>query len=90
MSKISKTIGSNIQALRQLVGVSQEFLAHQVGAGMTQSGISKIESGTTDVTLATLERIAQALEVSLTELICFDSKTILFRLLKIRALVESQ
>jgi transcriptional regulator with XRE-family HTH domain len=68
MQKVSE----KIKHLRELKNYTQEYMAVQLG--MTQAGYSKIESGQTDVTYSKLEEIAKLLEVSVEDLLAFDSQ----------------
>ena len=63
-------IGSNIKRVRVAKNLSQKevITAIDMGAAM----YSRIESGKTEPSLSTLEKIAKALGVSLTELIQND------------------
>jgi len=63
-------IGSNIKRVREAKNLSQKevITAIDMGAAM----YSRIESGKTEPSLSTLEKIAKALGVSLTELIQSD------------------
>lgn len=56
-------LAHEIRALREQRGLSQTELARQVGT--TQSAIARLESGTISPSLATLERVADALGVDL-------------------------
>lgn len=66
-SKTSGDIGARIRKLRAAKGFTQEELAGAVG--MMRSNISRIEAAKHRPTLETLEKIAQALNVSVAELI---------------------
>ncbi len=61
------TIGTRIRAFRKEKGWTQAFLAEQ--SGVEPSNISHIERAATKVSLPTLTHIANALEVSLDELV---------------------
>ena len=67
---IAMDIGSNIKRVREAKKLSQKevITAIDMGAAM----YSRIESGKTEPSLSTLEKIAKALGVSLTELIQSD------------------
>jgi len=61
-------LAQNIKGLRKKHKISQEELAKQ--AGVTYSTLIKIESGANDnPTIKTMKKIADALEVSLDELV---------------------
>ena len=66
-SKTSRDIGSRIRKLRETKGFTQEELAGAVG--MMRSNISRIEAAKHRPTLETLEKIAQALNISVADLI---------------------
>jgi transcriptional regulator with XRE-family HTH domain len=59
--------GQRVRALREERGLSQENLAHLVG--MAQARLPAIEAGRRDVRLTTIRRFAQALGVTLSELL---------------------
>ncbi len=61
-----KLLGKNIRRIRIKKGISQEQLAMRTG--VTQSHISRIESGNFNPTLDTIAKIAEALGKSLTSL----------------------
>lgn len=64
--KIEKQLGLRIKYLRSIKKWSQEDLALE--ANINKNYISDIERGTRNPTLMILERIANALDVSLSEL----------------------
>lgn len=57
-----KLIGAKIRQIRREKGITQEQLAEK--ANTTNSYIAGIERGTRNVTIGSLEKIADALEVS--------------------------
>jgi HTH-type transcriptional regulator / antitoxin HipB len=57
-------LGAVIRQLRLDTGLSQEELAQR--AGMTQPALSRLERGGTVPTLAVLDRVANALQATLT------------------------
>ena len=63
---IKRKFGLRVRALREERGVSQEAFALQVGLHRTY--MSGIERGIRNVSLVNLERISQALGLSLSEL----------------------
>ncbi len=65
MTKTLKLIISNIQRLRELKGFSQKEVA--VAMGIPQSQYSRIENGKGEPSISTLEKLAVALDVSITE-----------------------
>lgn len=60
-------LGKAIRVVRQSKGVSQEKLA--LLAGVDRSYVGRVERGDNNVAVLTLSRLAQALGVSLTELL---------------------
>lgn len=64
-----KKIGKRIQELRGLKNLSQQDLAAKIN--YDKSNMSRVESGGTNMTVSTLEKIANALEVELIELFRF-------------------
>ena len=63
-----KAIGQRIKDVRARIGMSQERLAELAGLSMTHT--SHIETGNTKVSLPALVQIANALNVSLDDLVC--------------------
>ncbi len=70
MSKSVKALGRRIQKLRQTVGFTQEELAEN--AEVSAKAIGLLESGRGNPTLASLEAIAAALDISLAEMFDFE------------------
>ncbi|APD06587.1 hypothetical protein UJ101_02033 [Flavobacteriaceae bacterium UJ101] len=64
-----KTLGKNIQDIRLKKGLTQVDLVGKMEGDIDTTNISRIESGRTNPTIFTLYRIANALEISLSELI---------------------
>ena len=67
--EIFKQVGRNIQKIRLSKGLSQVDLVGRIEGNIDTTNISRIEQGRTNPTLLTLYRIAQALEVQLTDLV---------------------
>lgn len=68
MSKQESTIGENIKKYRQKLGISQDILSKR--ANLAFHTIAKIEAGSTpDPRIETVKKIADALGVSLDDLI---------------------
>lgn len=63
-----RSIGTRIRAIRKSLNWTQEILAEN--SSVEPSNISHIERGATKVSLPTLVNIANALEVSLDDLVC--------------------
>jgi len=68
--QLQELLGNNIQRVRNLLGKSQEWLAEEVDTSQVQ--ISRIESGTTNVSSVTLYKISRVLEVKIDNL--FDTE----------------
>lgn len=67
MSKREFTIGENIKKYRQKLGISQDVLSKR--ANLAFHTIAKIEAGSTpDPRIETVKKIADALDVSLDDL----------------------
>lgn len=60
------TTGDNIKKTREKAGLTQQQLADKLG--ITQSAIAKFENDKTNIKPVTLKKIANALNVSLTDL----------------------
>ena len=69
---IFKQVGKKVQKIRTLKGLSQVDLVGKMEGNIDTTNISRIESGRTNPTLLTLYRLAQALEVPISELVSFD------------------
>lgn len=65
MTKTLKLITANIQRLRELKGLSQKEVA--AAMGIPQSQYSRIENGKGEPTITSLEKLAKALDTSITE-----------------------
>ncbi|AOZ92284.1 helix-turn-helix domain-containing protein [Paenibacillus crassostreae] len=66
-----EVIGENIRILRQKSGLSQEQLA--LLSNMNTSYIGQIERGEKNPTIRTLEKIAAALKINITDLFTLSS-----------------
>jgi transcriptional regulator with XRE-family HTH domain len=62
-ARLAFELGRSVRELRERRGWSQTQLAK--ASGMTQSAVARFEAGGTVPTLAVLERLAAALDVSL-------------------------
>ena len=67
VSKLLTRFGDNLRSVRKAQGVSQENLANT--AGMHRTYVSSVERRERNDTLETVEKLANALKVSMTELI---------------------
>lgn len=63
---IRKKFGDRIRQLRQIRGISQENLAHL--SGLDRSYIGGVERGERNISLINIQKIANALNISLREL----------------------
>lgn len=66
-SEILKNFGERVRHLRKLKDISQEELAHR--ADLHRTYIGMIERAEKNITLLNIEKIAVALDVSLSELL---------------------
>jgi transcriptional regulator with XRE-family HTH domain len=69
---MTTSIKNKIKSIRELKNYTQEYMADQLG--VTQAGYSKIEKGKTILSYAKLVEIARILEVSVEDVISFDSQ----------------
>ena len=60
-------IGERIRDLRELKGISQQNLA--AICNFEKANLSRLEAGRTNPTVATLYKISQALDISVSELV---------------------
>ena len=63
-------VGKHIQKLRELKGISQQDLAAK--CNFEKSNMSRLEAGRVNPTLSTLEKVANALDITLPELFDFN------------------
>lgn len=68
-SHILKLVGKRIKDIRESKGLSQVELVGKMQGEIDPTNISRIEAGRTNPTLFTLFRLAEALEVEITELV---------------------
>lgn len=64
---LQRTVGRNLRAYREAHGLSQEAFADQVGVHRTYMG--GLERGERNLTLKSLERLAEQLDLSPLELL---------------------
>ncbi|WP_029272533.1 helix-turn-helix transcriptional regulator [Flavobacterium sp. KJJ] len=69
---MATSIKNKIKSIRELKNYTQEYMAEQLG--VTQAGYSKIEKGKTILSYVKLVEIARILEVSVEDIISFDSE----------------
>lgn len=72
-SDLLKNIGRNIKKIRESKGLSQVDLIGKMDGLFDPTNISRIEAGRNNPTIYTLQRIADALEVPLSELVNIDT-----------------
>lgn len=65
-SQVAKALARTVRRLRREKGWSQDDLAERIG--LEQASISHIENARANPTLATLEALADSLEISFVEL----------------------
>jgi transcriptional regulator with XRE-family HTH domain len=70
-SKILLLFGNRVRELRKGKGLSQEELSFK--ADLHRTYIGMIERGEKNITLLNIEKIANALKVSITDLLKFDN-----------------
>ncbi|MFC0778640.1 helix-turn-helix transcriptional regulator [Flavobacterium sp. HJSW_4] len=63
-------IGVKIKSIRELKNYTQEYTAYRLG--ITQAGYSKIEKGTTALSLEKLQQLAVIFELSVENIINFE------------------
>lgn len=69
---MATSIKNKIKSIRELKNYTQEYMADRLG--VSQAGYSKIEKGKTILSYAKLVEIARILEVSVEDVISFDSQ----------------
>lgn len=69
---MATSIKNKIKSIRELKNYTQKYMADQLG--VTQAGYSKIEKGKTILSYVKLVEIARILEVSVEDIISFDSE----------------
>lgn len=69
---MATSIKNKIKSIRELKNYTQEYMADQLG--VTQAGYSKIEKGKTILSYIKLVEIARILDVSVEDIISFDSQ----------------
>ena len=71
--EIQKLVSSNLRMYRSRLGYTQEQVAEK--AGISTSAYANLERAVRGVSLETLSRLADALEVSITALLSEDAET---------------
>ena len=72
MEDITKFVGKRIREIRKKIGLTQEEVAEK--AGMDFTSIGAAERGVRNLSLKSLHRVAQALEVPIEEIVCLPKK----------------
>lgn len=69
---IKEALGKRIKFLRNQLGISQEELADK--AGIDRTYITSVECGKRNISIVNIEKIANALDVSLCKLFDFNDE----------------
>ena len=69
MAKLAELLGKRIKEVRKQRGLRQEDIA---GRGINYRYFQKIEAGKANITLETIENVAEALEIEPTDLLRFQ------------------
>ena len=72
--ELLKNVGRNIKRIRENKGLSQVDLIGKMDGLFDPTNISRIEAGRNNPTIYTLQRIADALEVSLVEIVKLETQ----------------
>lgn len=88
MDELQKQVGARIRELRKAKGLSQEDLAEMIDS--SNSYVGHVERGERNVTLHTLDKIAQALKVEVKELLAYQGMPIDQRLLVVLKILEGK
>ena len=65
-----KELGDRLRFLRKQTGLSQERFALKIG--MDRTYYASVENGKRNISILNLNRIADGLDMSLSEILCFD------------------
>ncbi len=65
-------IGNKIKKIRELKNYTQEYMADRLG--INQSGYSRIENDTSDITLSQIDKLSEIFNMKVEDLINFDEK----------------
>ncbi len=71
---ILKKIGERIKEIRELNGISQQDLA--ASCNFEKSNLSRIEAGRSNITVATLFKISQALNTTISDIVNVENNQI--------------
>ncbi|AFR36040.1 MULTISPECIES: helix-turn-helix domain-containing protein [Weeksellaceae] len=72
-TEILKKIGKKVKEMRESKGLSQVELVGKMQGEIDPTNISRIESGRTNPTIYTLYRIAEALEIKISDLVDIEN-----------------
>ncbi|MDY3536823.1 helix-turn-helix transcriptional regulator [Riemerella anatipestifer] len=72
-TEILKKIGKKVKEMRESKGLSQVELVGKMQGEIDPTNISRIESGRTNPTIYTLHRIAEALEIKISDLVDIEN-----------------
>ncbi|ADQ82398.1 helix-turn-helix transcriptional regulator [Riemerella anatipestifer] len=72
-TEILKKIGKKVKEMRESKGISQVELVGKMQGEIDPTNISRIESGRTNPTIYTLYRIAEALEIKISDLVDIEN-----------------
>jgi two-component system response regulator len=71
MDEVKRPFGASVRAWRHRLGISQEELAAR--AGLHRTYVCDVERGTRNVSLESIEKLARALEISITTLFSYGA-----------------
>jgi len=67
-------IGNKIKKIRELKNYTQEYMADRLG--INQSGYSRLENDTSDISLSQLDKISEIFNMKTEDLLTFDEKIV--------------
>ncbi len=67
-------IGNKIKKIRELKNYTQEYMADRLG--INQSGYSRLENDTSDITLSQIEKLSEIFNMRVEDLMTFDEKVV--------------
>lgn len=74
MREITLLVGNKIRSVRELQGVSQEFLSTKLG--ISQAMLSKIENNESKISIEKLQLVSDILGVDINTIVNFDKSVI--------------
>jgi len=72
MDNIQLKFGNRVRSLRTTTGLSQEKFALKIG--MDRTYYASVETGKRNISLNNIQKIAEGLDISLSELFCFQEE----------------